>query len=831
MDVLTSAIFGGFISKVINDVTDVFDIKNKIVNAVKNKKNKHQTMESQIYNIIVDVLNKFTYSEYEKNQDKIFSVTEILFKGFKVGEDEAIRLCFRDLSLDNNENEIQRFKVILCETLAKTEYRELYCAILLLILTKRNQLDLTLVEKLDEILKKLNNKESNNEEECFKNKVKSRTQDYIDIWNKNMFLNDFTEWDEKKGVNIKLSDVYIKDHLPHFLYGENPKEYDNIDEFLSQYIMKNDNSNKMLIILGQPGIGKSTLITWMLNSFKDRVDDILVYQFASDLKDVPWENFIISRILVEYLVDELSLSYDDLEGKVLILDGFDEIDARINRKDILDTIYGDLTYKRDIKNFTLIVTCRENYINNFERLKCKYIILQPWDKKQIESFCKIYYEKGKLKISDDGLRNIINNKDILGIPLILYMVLALNITLEQEGSIVDVYDKIFSLDGGIYDRCIDNRNFADQHRIGEIKCQIHQVSREIAFWMFENKSDEAIISQKEYQKICKKVTDESENKSLEQDFIIGNFYKLKHCEGIGTNELYFVHRSIYEYFVVEYMFSCMCENVESSKELAGIFGHFLKKERLSETVCEFLKHKIQNNELKNRNSVVIDTFNLMLKDGMTYYTGLCYKNAINCEMRVFANMLEIIHLWNNKVLKIDESISTYLSYNKYVSLNLENIIIQSKVYVNSKMDGLCSMPFSGIYLQEARMAGIQLQHIGLSMANLMLADLEGADLEGVDLKGANLSVTNLTRANLIKAILEQADLSNANLSGAILKEAMLIRADLTDIDLTGADLTEAIFDEEQIKDLENKYDLSRVCVYLKTEEIISYKDYKKTKGG
>lgn len=35
MDVLTSAIFGGVISKIINDITDVSDIKNKIINAVK----------------------------------------------------------------------------------------------------------------------------------------------------------------------------------------------------------------------------------------------------------------------------------------------------------------------------------------------------------------------------------------------------------------------------------------------------------------------------------------------------------------------------------------------------------------------------------------------------------------------------------------------------------------------------------------------------------------------------------------------------------------------------------------------------------------------------
>ena len=40
----------------------------------------------------------------------------------------------------------------------------------------------------------------------------------------------------------------------------------------------------------------------------------------------------------------------------------------------------------------------------------------------------------------------------------------------------------------------------------------------------------------------------------------------------------FVHRTIYEYFVVEYMFSCIYGAIEISKEkLASVFGYFLKK--------------------------------------------------------------------------------------------------------------------------------------------------------------------------------------------------------------------------------------------------------------
>ena len=75
----------------------------------------------------------------------------------------------------------------------------------------------------------------------------------------------------------------------------------------------------MLLILGQPGIGKSTLITWIAANFSDRFDDILVYKFASDLANMDWKN---DRIY-NRLLDELGFSYDDLKEKTLILDGFD----------------------------------------------------------------------------------------------------------------------------------------------------------------------------------------------------------------------------------------------------------------------------------------------------------------------------------------------------------------------------------------------------------------------------------------------------------------------------------------------------------------------------
>lgn len=129
-----------------------------------------------------------------------------------------------------------------------------------------------------------------------------------------MFLNDFSEWDENAGVNVKLKDVYIDEHLPHFIWGKNRNEFDNLDILLSKYIYEK-NENKMLLILGLPGIGKSTLITWITAHFKNFIDNILVYQFVSDLKYIEWNNTSKDYDILDEIFKSLNLTYSILEKK------------------------------------------------------------------------------------------------------------------------------------------------------------------------------------------------------------------------------------------------------------------------------------------------------------------------------------------------------------------------------------------------------------------------------------------------------------------------------------------------------------------------------------
>ncbi len=615
---------------------------------------------------------------------------------------------------------------------------------------------------------------NNSEQNHIKSNIHSRTAEYLNKWNSNMFLNDFNKRDENVGINICLRELYVEKHLPHYIWKENTKESDDLKNLLSEYIDKNGN-NKMLFILGQPGIGKSTLITWITANMIYNINDILVYQFASDLKNVDWQNSSNKYNIADEILKELNLSYDNLEGKTLIIDGFDEIIVGGNRIKIINDIYHQWIKGNFINKFSLIITCREHYIEDLQKMDCDYITLQTFDEEQIKSFCMVYQEKNNSSISKDMIEKIIENKDILGIPLILYMILALNISIEKEGSLATVYNQIFSIkDGGIYSRCLQNKRYETPHRIREIKEQIHLVSQKIAFWMFENNSGEAYIPQKEYQEICNSVI--QKNKQKNQDILIGNFFKtIKHCEGIESKRLSFVHRSIYEYFVAEYIFEQICISIKKSKEeLAGVFGRLLKKKILFIEICKFLKFKIETSELNSMFDIVCDVFNLMISDGMTYYTKECYKNVMNCEMKVFANMLDIVHLWDRDIYQFNEQISNYIRYNL----------------------GLFFLDLRKLNLQESNLQGVNLQGVDLQEIDLRGANLQGIDLQRSNLQGANLQEANLQEANLQEVDLQESnllwvDLQNANLQEANLQGANLERTNLQQSELQRVDLQRA----------------------------------------
>ncbi len=805
-----SKVFGDFMSKVVSDSIDV--LKSAIKDADLDRKSYNQNLQTRLYQLMIDVLNRFTYNKYEK-QDKLYDAAESILKGFISTKDntDTIKSGLKMLVSDVNNNTCQEFLETLCGEICRDDNSDLYKEIDMLWKIRESEYFHGIFEKIDQNDRKIFENLNDLKEVLvfIKGNANSqsgnRADEYAKKWNKNVFLNDFDEEDENAGVNIKLRDIYNEICLPHYIWKTNTKLSDKLRNLLTKYIVDND-GRKMLLILGQPGIGKSTLITWIMANLVEKQNNIYVYQFASDLKNINWQD---DNILSEIL-KTLDLEYEELENKSLILDGFDEINVNSDRERILNKLNQELAKTNILKRFSLIITCRENYVDLQNTVKCDYITLQPWNEKQIRSFCETYekqstrenleYEKDK--ISETEINKILEKKEIFGIPLILYMVLALNVDIEKNSSIGSIYDQIFSLKGGaIYNRCYDI-----EHRINEptIKECIYQISQRIAFWIFENNPEKTFIFQKDFKEICDIAMNKLEVKKedIQSDVLIGNYFKLvKHYEGIGTDELQFAHRSIYEYFVAVYFFESI-RQMTSKEEVAGKLGELLKDGRLSEQILEFIKYKFDSLKEYNLSNITREVFIIMLRDGMTYHTKERYKNVIEREMNIFFNMLNIVHLWNVKLGELN-NIVFYLQHNYFDMLNL------------SETD------LSGAYLSGADLSGADFSGADFSRADFSRANLRGADFSRAYLRGINLIGTNLRGADFRGAYLRGANLIGADFRGADFRGAYLRGANLI-----GADFRGTIFDENQVNLLSKEYDLTNSKVYIsETKEVISYNEY------
>lgn len=215
----------------------------------------------------------------------------------------------------------------------------------------------------------------------------------------------------------------------------------------------------------------------------------------------------------------------------------------------------------------------------------------------------------------------------------------------------------------------------------------------------------------------------------------------------------------------------------------------------------------------------------MLKSGMTFYFEQHTRNIVEYELRIFANMLEIVHLWDSNIWEFDESILSYIRINNKYMLNLLKVKIKKATDID----------LAGVYLEKANLGNINLERTNLERANLKEANLTKANLKQANLERADLSyIKGLSKkrkgANLFNANLEEANLCNASLLKANLFRANLKQAILYKADLRGADLNNVIIDENQVKYLNRRDDLQGVKIYIgKTMKCIRYEEYLKRK--
>ena len=586
---------------------------------------------------------------------------------------------------------------------------------------------------------------------------------------------------DNKENPLTLADAFI---MPDYKRHQSVKRIDfsyedMLDEIIDKF-MTYDRTSTMLIT-GVPGIGKSSITSWIAHKYEND-DNVIILRFRD------WEYEELNSGLLKAIYHTLDCGKGDLENKILVLDGYDEIKALDKRDRLLGAFISKL---KDFGNLKCIITSRPAYVNS--RYFNNAVELKEFDIERVEKFYKTI--TGAELIESDKIKN---NLEVLGIPVILYMAVMSDINISENPTKPELYNRIFAETGGIFDRfSCEGIGYSS----GEQVCADPENTkiylrflRKVAFGMFEKRR--LTLKTGEY-----KVPElESENGSVS---ILE--FPIKHLFENTDADIEFIHKSIYEYFVSEHIFEALKNELEKQciiEDIAGILGKLLRYQELSREVIEFLKYRIKNSSLNKSFDKVNNAFQLMLKDGMTYYVEDRCKSIFKCEVQIFKNMLEVLHCWENRISCSEELI--------YYILNI------NCNFINLAGADLAGAILTGADLTGADLTGAILRGAYLEGAYLRGADLTGADLRGADLRGADLRVAYL-------------NLRGADLTGADLRGADLTGADLTGADFDSAMITGTLFDELQIDDIEKCFETYklievRINVYS-TKEILPYKDY------
>lgn len=627
-------------------------------------------------------------------------------------------------------------------------------------------------------------------------------QYYLDKWNNSLFLHK----NEKNRICLK--DLYV---LP-FYKERNSENYDGIrtdldykiDLFLGDSVV--GNRRKPMIILADAGMGKSSLVSYICSKCPQK-NNLIILKFSALHSDSLKENILSS------VVHELNCENRDLRNKRLIIDGFDEIEFTSDKNRLLSDFFNDC---QNIQGLKILVTSRVNYVNYKKFSSCKLYYLQFMEEEQIVRMSRTYFNLTHEK--PFPINNILHH-EVIGVPLILYMTLSLKIHIEEGNGICDLYEKIFAFDGGIYDRMTmeDSDGYTEEvHPIAydNVKQEMHLISQLIAFSMFENKS--LILPRDKYLNIVKNVSEDRV-----EDFAISNYYYIES----STYALSFCHKTIYEYFVAEFIYNTIL-HLSEAEVIAKKLAYLLKRNILIDEILRFLQFKIERNHRNDETIYLLieSVVNIMIKSGMTYYLEEKTNDILKTESIIFRNIFLVLDTYyvgtnynQKKHIKISPQFLRQLNNRLEDSVNLKNFLLENiklnkknfltnldlsnSMLVNTDFDGsvlslsifedceLQNTSFKETSMDKANFYNSRL--ISIMMINTHLQDCTfiSCIIENFNVRNAVIKNCSFNNSKIKNASFNFADLSDTNFSEATLSNVDFDNTILKNADFCGADLT------------------------------------------
>lgn len=865
-----------FLGLIINSVWDC--TIERIIAAHNNKLEESKSFESKMYTAIVDTFCRYSgitpEMQNDDTMDFIYTTAEIYINNSRDKNDKTSKTLLHALNLldarfkdakyikkNDTQQKIDRFTHLLQTYIAKdnlfrNEYvitvlnelkmigytiEEKQLEIMLFTEENANKLLFAVKENSDEIklvIKNTNNDIKSNIKDQgnriieeftkelhktvdtqntvstkqspfeYKNAFSNDTKkDYIKKWNTRLFLHRRPE-----DKCLTLGNTFIfptyKLYVDTYQYKSNAKieelndEKDDLEKTLDDFIT---NGSSMLI-LGQPGMGKTSIVSYLANKYKND-PNLFIIRFH-DLKNIELEGKteFNESLLLNAIIQKLNCSVKDLENKILILDGYDEMKIQLLTHDLLTKF---LIAVREIDNFKFIITSRLNYINIAFFEFNKIITLCPFNDKKINEFIDCITENER----DEKIELDTENRKVFGIPVILYMALTAKINLNKYTDRISAYNKIFSLNGGILDRfwSRDTKGYDNiSHNVTYEKIPFYNILCNTAYYMFKSNNDNSISNDKYAEIIENEKKDVLNESPLWYDFPIDNLYE----KGYSVE---FVHKSIYEFFVAEYIF-CQIEKmfrhphselvIEDTKALESMFCI----NELSVEIQEFLRYRILKSRYNNALSlnIIIDTIYILLLKGpsIASKTKEINKTYITILNIMFRNLMALIQCWspcfslsdkcNDKHKKIMDLILEYVHCNILESeINLSNIhFYQSDLkYQNipwSKTPRkyiISGNPKNNRWFKYSFIDKVNFSKSFLNNVAFDKSSLQEANFDSCVLLKTTMKSCNLNRAFFMNSFLINVDFQYSCIKGAVFASTYIENSDFTYTDFQNTHLT------------------------------------------
>lgn len=597
-------------------------------------------------------------------------------------------------------------------------------------------------------------------QEMFRNNQK---EEFVRIWKDILFLNK----GEENNQLLTLENLYILPNYSLCKYGRGRIEKIEgivpLDEKISEFL-SNDNK-KGMIIYGIPGIGKSSLVNFIagneerLNKYRRKIIYISVQNLDVEV--------IQKESLLESIIRFLECPKEKFKNCVCILDGLDEIQSNVDINNVLGRFMLELP-KQKIKT---IITSRDNIVE-YSNLGDRVLIieLELFTVSEIERFNCKYKKYRDVQFNVKEIKK--NNIEVLGIPLMLYFVHALNLKINDVLDKSKLYNKVFS---GIYDKCrIEYLDLNDQRKkesnwgmpvlvelSNKMKKDFDFIAQIIAFEIFKQDKESQDI--KKIRSILENNTLLDENSKMR--YPVSNFYQ------ISANSIKFVHRSFYEYFLSEHLYITIVNNFDNSEVLVESLLPILKANYINNEIKDFLLYKIQTDkELSNKSSVY---FYMQKIVNLIFETAeINYKNEEKA--RIFFNMLLVLEIFH----KIHDRGIYKDIYRKYPDRFIR-LLMNYQIYKGNECGKL------------------NLQYFDFGKASLSFVNLSDSDLSNCYFDDANLDYAQLVNCYISKTQFSRVNLNYTLFNNSSIVRVRFNRCELCFTSFLNASLSQIKFGEDE----------------------------------